>query len=40
MNKAYRQVEKMILKQLENEDLPKIPANRHQRRLMAKVGKK
>ena len=40
MNKQYLQVEKMILKQMDNDELPPvIPRNRHQRRAEKKVKK-
>lgn len=39
MNKAHRAGTAIILKQLEAEEMPVIPLNRHQRRAARKVKK-
>lgn len=40
MNKAHLQVEKLILKQMEQENIPAIPRNRHQKRAAKKAVKR
>ena len=39
MNNHHQQAEKIILRNLEEEYLPVIPKNRHQRRALKKVRK-